>query len=82
MTHGTAARTDLQARPIAAGRFTWPAAEPQLGSRCSDCGATTFPAQSYCPRCAGDHQVPSEPKVAPTHVYGAPGVSACTVLSP
>jgi acetyl-CoA acetyltransferase len=30
---------------------------------------------------AGDHQVPSEPKVALTHVYGAPGVSACTVLS-
>ena len=53
MTHGTAAQTDLQARPIAAGRFTWPAAEPQLiGSRCSDCGATTFPEQSYCPRCA------------------------------
>jgi acetyl-CoA C-acetyltransferase len=30
---------------------------------------------------AGEHQVPSEPKVALTHVYGAPGVSACTVLS-
>ena len=30
---------------------------------------------------AGDRQVPSEPKVALTHVYGAPGVSACTVLS-
>ncbi len=30
---------------------------------------------------AGDRQVPGEPKVAFTHVYGAPGVSACTVLS-
>jgi acetyl-CoA C-acetyltransferase len=30
---------------------------------------------------AGDHQVPGTPKVAFTHVYGAPGVSACTVLT-
>jgi acetyl-CoA acetyltransferase len=30
---------------------------------------------------AGDRQVPSAPRVALTHVYGAPGVSACTVLS-
>jgi acetyl-CoA acetyltransferase len=30
---------------------------------------------------AGDRQVPGGPKVAFTHVYGAPGVSACTVLS-
>ena len=30
---------------------------------------------------AGDRQVPGEPRVALTHVYGAPGVSACTVLS-
>ena len=30
---------------------------------------------------AGDRQVPGAPKVAFTHVYGAPGVSACTVLS-
>ncbi len=30
---------------------------------------------------AGDRQVPSKPRVALTHVYGAPGVSACTVLS-
>jgi len=30
---------------------------------------------------AGDRQVPGGPKVALTHVYGAPGVSACTVLS-
>jgi uncharacterized protein len=34
--------------------FTWPADEPQLiGSRCEQCGAATFPAQSRCPRCPG-----------------------------
>jgi acetyl-CoA acetyltransferase len=30
---------------------------------------------------AGARQVPNSPKVAFTHVYGAPGVSACTVLT-
>ncbi len=30
---------------------------------------------------AGARQVPGNPKVAFTHVYGAPGVSACTVLT-
>jgi acetyl-CoA C-acetyltransferase len=30
---------------------------------------------------AGDRQVPGDPRVAFTHVYGAPGISACTVLS-
>jgi acetyl-CoA C-acetyltransferase len=30
---------------------------------------------------AGDHQVPGSPRVGFTHVYGAPGVSACTVLT-
>jgi acetyl-CoA acetyltransferase len=30
---------------------------------------------------AGERQVPGEPQVGFTHVYGAPGVSACTVLS-
>jgi acetyl-CoA acetyltransferase len=30
---------------------------------------------------AGERQVPNEPKVGFTHVYGAPGVSACAVLS-
>lgn len=32
--------------------FTWPAEEPVLiGSRCGECQASTFPAQSRCPRC-------------------------------
>ncbi|MUL80756.1 MULTISPECIES: Zn-ribbon domain-containing OB-fold protein [unclassified Mycolicibacterium] len=32
---------------------TWPDAEPQLiGSRCTDCTATTFPAQARCPKCS------------------------------
>jgi acetyl-CoA C-acetyltransferase len=30
---------------------------------------------------AGERQVPGTPRVGFTHVYGAPGVSACTVLS-
>jgi acetyl-CoA acetyltransferase len=30
---------------------------------------------------AGARQVPDDPKVGFTHVYGAPGVSACTVLA-
>jgi acetyl-CoA acetyltransferase len=30
---------------------------------------------------AGERQVPNEPKAGFTHVYGAPGVSACAVLS-
>jgi acetyl-CoA C-acetyltransferase len=30
---------------------------------------------------AGERQVPAEPRVGFTQVYGAPGVSACTVLS-
>jgi uncharacterized OB-fold protein len=32
---------------------TWPEENPQLrGSRCGDCGATTFPIQARCPRCS------------------------------
>jgi acetyl-CoA acetyltransferase len=30
---------------------------------------------------AGERQVPGTPRIGFTHVYGAPGVSACTVLS-
>ena len=30
---------------------------------------------------AGVRQVPGQPRTAFTHVYGAPGISACTVLS-
>jgi len=30
---------------------------------------------------AGDRQVPGSPSVGFTHVYGAPGTSACTVLT-
>ena len=30
---------------------------------------------------AGDRQVPGDPQIGFTHVYGAPGISACTVLS-
>jgi acetyl-CoA acetyltransferase len=30
---------------------------------------------------AGERQVPGGPRLGFTHVYGAPGISACTVLS-
>ncbi|MGI9601899.1 MAG: thiolase family protein [Acidimicrobiales bacterium] len=30
---------------------------------------------------AGEHQVPGDPRVAYTHVYGAPGISGVTILS-
>jgi acetyl-CoA acetyltransferase len=30
---------------------------------------------------AGDRQVPGSPRAAFTQVYGAPGISACTVLA-
>ena len=53
MTPIAASERALQGRPIAERLFTWPTEEPQLiGSRCDDCGAKTFPAQGYCPRCA------------------------------
>ena len=39
--------------PLAEGLFTFPSDEPQLiGSRCTECGIITFPAQGSCPRCA------------------------------
>jgi uncharacterized OB-fold protein len=49
MFHGTV--TAVQ-RPIA-DVFTWPDDDPKLiGSTCDECGATTFPKQSRCPRCS------------------------------
>jgi len=34
---------------------TWPDDQPQLiGSRCGECGATTFPVQQRCPKCSKD----------------------------
>jgi uncharacterized protein len=42
------------ARALAPEVSTWPDENPQLiGSRCDGCGATTWPAQSHCPRCSG-----------------------------
>jgi uncharacterized OB-fold protein len=39
--------------PLAEGLFTFPSDAPQLiGSRCTECGIITFPAQGSCPRCA------------------------------
>jgi uncharacterized protein len=38
--------------PVAEGIFTGLDDDPQLiGSRCTECGIVTFPAQDSCPRC-------------------------------
>ena len=43
----------LPPRALAPDVSTWPDEHPQLiGSRCDDCGATTWPRQSHCPRCS------------------------------
>lgn len=40
--------------PIAEGLFTWPSNDPRLiGSKCSNCGIVTFPAQRSCAACSG-----------------------------
>ncbi|QIX50640.1 Zn-ribbon domain-containing OB-fold protein [Rhodococcus sp. DMU1] len=42
------------AKALAPDVSTWPAENPQLiGTRCGECGATTWPRQSRCPRCSG-----------------------------
>jgi uncharacterized OB-fold protein len=38
--------------PIAEGLFVESPEPHLLGSRCTDCGALTFPQQSGCPRCS------------------------------
>ncbi|HET6875361.1 MAG TPA: OB-fold domain-containing protein, partial [Acidimicrobiales bacterium] len=44
---------DSSAQPIAEGLFTWPESPHLIGGSCVDCGTTTFPKQSSCPRCTG-----------------------------
>lgn len=40
--------------PVTQGVFTWPSDDPALiGTRCTNCGNHTFPAQSGCPKCTG-----------------------------
>lgn len=40
--------------PVAEGIFTFPSDEPRLiGSRCTNCGTHTFPAQNGCAKCTG-----------------------------
>ena len=40
--------------PIGPGLFTWPSNDPRLiGSKCSNCGVVTFPAQNSCAACSG-----------------------------
>lgn len=42
-----------QALPVSSGLFTWPEEPRLIAGSCADCGTTTFPAQSSCPRCTG-----------------------------
>jgi len=40
-------------KALAPDIWTWPEEPVQLiGSRCGECGATTFPRQNRCPRCS------------------------------
>jgi hypothetical protein len=52
-------------KAISEGLFTWPDEEPAL-------------IGGRCPDCAA---VATEPKTALAHLYGAPGVSAVSILS-
>jgi uncharacterized OB-fold protein len=64
---------DMARVPVAEGVFAWPSDDPQLiGSRCGACGIVTFP---------GERQVPGDPKVGYTQLYGAPGVAGVSILS-
>ena len=74
-------------RPIAEGLFTWPAQNPALlGSRCQACAyGGSFSAGSADALVnelglTGQRQVLGQPKLGYTHVYGAPGISAVTIL--
>jgi uncharacterized OB-fold protein len=52
-------------KPIAEGLFTWPSEDPRLiGSRCTKCGVTNFPAQSSCSACFSEQteEVELEPR--------------------
>ena len=47
--------TDMTQIPFAEGLFTWPSDKPRLiASRCSKCGVTTFPVQTFCRGCPSD----------------------------
>ncbi len=50
----TDAATMLQ-KPIDPKLFSWPSSKPRLlGSRCNNCGTTSFPSQTSCPRCCSE----------------------------
>lgn len=51
----------MATRPVAAGLWVEREGGPRLlGSTCRDCGTTTFPQQSSCPRCTGEEIAPAE----------------------
>ncbi|TVS18312.1 MAG: Zn-ribbon domain-containing OB-fold protein [Gammaproteobacteria bacterium] len=48
-------------KPIDPKLFTWPSSNPRLlGSRCNNCGTTSFPSQTSCPRCCSEDVTPCE----------------------
>ena len=55
----------------------WPTASRSAPAAC----ARSTRACCSCAARPGARQVPGEPQVAFTHVYGAPGISSCTVLT-
>ena len=55
----------------------WPTASRSARRACARCTRSSLQLRGE----AGDRQVPGPPRVGFTQVYGAPGVSACTVLS-
>ena len=69
-------------RLLADGRRVTGAEVVDRSGRTREIGArTTLLATGGFGGDAGDRQVPGSPRVGFTQVYGAPGVSACTVLS-
>lgn len=40
-----------------------------VGSRCSDCGATTFPSRKYCPRCGATAERATLPRFGTLWAY-------------
>lgn len=50
-----AAGANVPQKSIDPKLFTWPSNKPRLfGSKCHNCGTTSFPAQASCPRCCSE----------------------------
>ena len=71
--------------PVAKGVFTWPSDEPRLIGNGEPIGASglrqVHEVVLQLRGQAGGRQVPGEPKVGYTQLYGAPGVAGVSILS-